>query len=143
MIVVDTNVISELWRIAPDPAVLAWVDAQAIETLYLSAVTVAELRFGIAAMPDGQRQTIYRDRLEQDLLPAFSGRVLPFDLDASGLYAQFMARARGAGKAIGQADGFIAASAAARGFAVATRDTGPFEAAGVTTFNPWVAASSP
>jgi predicted nucleic acid-binding protein len=65
MIVVDTNVISELWRLAPDPRVLAWMDAQAIETLHLSAVTVAELRYGIAAMPEGRRRTIYQERLEQ------------------------------------------------------------------------------
>jgi predicted nucleic acid-binding protein len=140
MIVLDTNVISELWRIAPDPAVLAWVDRQAIETLYLSAVTVAELRFGIATMPAGRRQVLYRDKLENDLLPAFTGRVLPFDLDASRHYAEFKARARADGRAIGQADGFIAACAAARGFGVATRDTEPFEAAGLRTFNPWDAS---
>lgn len=137
MIVLDTNVVSELWKVAPHPAVLAWVDAQAIETLYLTAVTVAELRYGIAAMPEGRRRAIFRERMERELLPAFSGRILPFDLDASGHYAEFMARAKAAGRAIGMADGTIAASAAARGFTVATRDTSPFEAAGVRTLNPW------
>ena len=83
MIVVDTNVISELWRLAPDSRVLAWMDAQAIETLHLSAVTVAELRYGIAAMPEGRRRTIYQERLEHEVLPAFAGRVLAFDLDAA------------------------------------------------------------
>ena len=140
MIVLDTTVLSELWRASPDPSVLAWVDAQAIETLYLTAVTVAELRFGTAMMPPGRRREIFRDRLEREVLPAFTGRVLPFDLDASRHYAAFMARARAAGKAIGMADGSIAAAAAVRGFAVATRDTGPFEAAGVGVVNPWRAA---
>lgn len=59
MIVLDTNVISELWKITPDPNVLSWIDAQMIETLYLSIITVAELRFGLAAMPEGKRRTIY------------------------------------------------------------------------------------
>jgi predicted nucleic acid-binding protein len=116
MIVLDTNVISELWKAAPEPNVLAWIDAQSVETLYLSAVTVAELRFGLAAMPAGKRRSIYQERLEREVLTAFTGRVLPFDLDASQAYAELMARARAAGKAIGKADGYIAASAVARGF---------------------------
>jgi predicted nucleic acid-binding protein len=137
MILLDTNIISELWRAAPDPHLLAWVDAQAIETLHLSAITVAELRFGIAAMPEGRRRTIYRDRLEAEVLPAFAGRVLTFDLDAAHAYADLMARARATGRAIANADGYIAASAAAHGLMVATRDVGPFEAAGLRTVNPW------
>jgi predicted nucleic acid-binding protein len=137
MIVVDTNVISELWKIAPDPHVLAWVDSQLVETLYLSTITVAELRFGVAAMQAGKRRAIYQERLERDVLTAFTGRVLSFDLDAARAYAELMARARKEGKAIGKADGYIAATAAARGFTVATRDASPFEAAGLTVINPW------
>lgn len=140
MIVLDTNVISELWKAAPEPNVLAWIDAQAVETLYLSAVTVAELRFGLAAMPTGKRRSIYQERLEREVLPAFTGRVLPFDLDASQAYAELMVRARAAGKAIGKADGYIAASAAARGFTIATRDTSPFKAAGLNIIDPWEAS---
>jgi toxin FitB len=137
MIVLDTNVISELWKAAPDPNVLAWVDAQMVETLYLSAITVAELRFGLAAMPPGKRRTIYQDRLEAEVLPAFMGRVLAFDLEASKAYADLMAQAKAAGRAIGRADGYIAATAAARGLMVATRDTSPFEVAGLNIINPW------
>ena len=139
MIVIDTNVISELWKVEPDSNVLAWIDAQAIETLYLSAVTVAELRYGLATMPDGKRHTIYRERLEHEVLPAFAGRVLAFDLDASKTYAGLMARARAGGKAIAKADGYIAATAAAHGLMVATRDTSPFEAGGLEVINPWEA----
>jgi hypothetical protein len=139
MIVLDTNVISELWKVAPDPRVRAWMDAQMIETLYLSAVTVAELRFGLAMMPAGKRRSIYQDRLEREVLPAFTGRVLPFDLDASRTYADLMAHAKAAGRAIGMADGYIAATAAARGLTVATRDTSPFDAAGLKIINPWEA----
>jgi len=137
MIVLDTNVISELWKIEPDSNVLAWIDAQMVETLYLSTITIAELRFGLASMPDGKRRRIYQDRLEREVLPAFTGRILSFDLDASQAYAQLMARAKQAGKSIGKADGYIAATAAARGLTVATRDTSPFEAAGINVINPW------
>ncbi|MCA1371507.1 Toxin FitB [Ensifer psoraleae] len=137
MIVLDTNVISELWKAEPDRTVLAWIDAQMIETLYLSAITVAELRFGLAAMPAGKRRTVFQNRLEGEVLPALAGRVLPFDLDASRSYADLMARAKTSGKAIGKADGYIAATAVAHGFIVATRDTSPFEAAGLDIINPW------
>ena len=141
MILIDTNVVSEPWKPAPDARVLAWLDVQAIETLFLSAVTVAELRFGIAAMPEGKRRTVLHTRLEDEVLPLFSGRILPFDLDASKAYATLMAAARGSGKAIGTADGYIAATALAHGFSVATRDVSPFEAAGLKVINPWDVAT--
>lgn len=139
MIVLDTHVISELWKIEPNPNVLAWVDAQMVETLYLSAITVAELRFGLATMPAGKRRTIYQDRLEGEVLPAFTSRILPFDLDASRAYADLMAQAREEGKAIGKADGYIAAIVIARGFAIATRDVAPFQATRLNVINPWEA----
>ena len=139
MILIDTNVISELWKAEPNPGVLAWVDAQTVETLYLSAITVAELRFGLATMPEGKRRTIYQERLENEVLPTFAGRVLPFNLDASQAYADLMARAKVEGKAIGKADGYIAATASACGLMVATRDISPFEAAGLKIVNPWEA----
>ena len=133
MIVLDTNVISELWKVEPNPKVLIWIDAQAVETLYLSAITVAELRYGLATMAEGKHRKIYQERLKYEVLSTFSDRVLPFDLDASEAYADLMARARSGGKAIGKADGYIAATAAAHGLMVATRDTRPFEAAGLNT----------
>ena len=142
MIILDTNLISELWKVDPNPGVLDWIDARAVETLYLSAITVAELRYGLASMTEGKRRTIYRTRLEHEVLPVFSGRVLSFDLDASEAYAGLMARARAraAGKTIGEADGYIAATAATHRLMVATRDTRPFEAAGLNTINPWRAS---
>ncbi|CAK11847.1 type II toxin-antitoxin system VapC family toxin [Rhizobium johnstonii] len=136
MILLDTNVISEPWKPIPDGAVVAWLDAQAIETLFVSAITIAELRFAIAAMPAGKRQTILRDRLEEEVLPHFAERILPFDLAASQFYSELMARARVSGK--GSARGHIAATAVANGLAVATRDTGPFEAVGLKVINPWL-----
>lgn len=137
MIILDTNIISELWKIEPNPNVLAWIDAQAVETLYLSAITVAELRYGLATMPEGKRRSIYQQRLEHEVLPAFAGRVLPFDLEATQAYSELMARAKARGKTISQADGYIAATAGIHGLIVATRDTSPFQAAEVMTINPW------
>jgi predicted nucleic acid-binding protein len=137
MILLDTNVLSEPWKPAPDIAVLTWLDAQAIETLFISVISIAELRFGIASMPSGKRQTILHDRLEGEVLPIFDGRILPFNLGASQFYADLMASSRTSGKAIGKADGYIAATAAENHLAVATRDTSPFEAAGLIVINPW------
>ncbi|MFH7587635.1 type II toxin-antitoxin system VapC family toxin [Oceanimonas smirnovii] len=139
MIVLDTNVVSEPLRQAPEARVIDWIDAQALETLYLSAITVAELRFGMASLPAGKRRDGLQESLEKQILPLFAGRVLPFDMSASKAYGELMAKARAAGLAIGAADGYIAATAAANGMIVATRDVSPFEAAGVDTINPWEA----
>jgi predicted nucleic acid-binding protein len=137
VILLDTNVISEPLKLAGDAGVLAWIDAQAIETLYLSAISLAELRFGIAALPPGKRRDTLHTSLEQRVVPLFAERILPFDTAASDAYAVIRARARALGKAIAAADGYIAATATTHGLVVATRDTGPFEAAGLTVINPW------
>ena len=129
MILLDTNLMSEPPRQTPEPRVIEWIDAQAMETLFLSAITVAELRAGVSLLPAGKRRVGLQENLEK--------RVLPFDLACTQAYAALMAKARGAGLAVATADGYIAAIAAANGFAVATRDTSPFEAAGVTVINPW------
>ncbi|MDD9991557.1 MAG: type II toxin-antitoxin system VapC family toxin [Rhodospirillales bacterium] len=137
MILVDTNVVSEPLRGAPEPRVSAWLDAQALETLYLSAITVAELRFGVQSLPAGRRRDRLHEDLERQILPMFAGRVLAFDLPASQAYAALMAKARSEGRTIPVSDGYIAATAAANGMMVATRDTAPFEAAGLKTVDPW------
>ncbi len=136
MILLDTNVISEPMR-TTESAAVEWIDAQPIETLYLSTITVAELRFGIAVLPAGKRRDALHKRLEDTVLPLFANRILPFDMSASKAFAQLMARARGSGFAIGRADGYIAAIASANEFTVATRDTGPFKAAGLIVIDPW------
>ncbi|MDE0250059.1 MAG: type II toxin-antitoxin system VapC family toxin [Gammaproteobacteria bacterium] len=139
MILVDTNVVSEPLRRTPEPCVADWLYAQALETLYLSAITVAELRFGVQALPDGQRRNRLHEDLEQQVLPMFAGRVLAFDLAASQAYAELMAKAQSAYWTISISDGYIAATAAANAMMVATRDTAPFEAAGLKTVDPWAA----
>ena len=140
MIVLDTNVISELLRKHPKARVVEWVDAQVVQTLYLSAITVAELRFGIASLPVGKRRDELQYSLEKQLLPLFVGQVLSFDISASQAYGEIMAQARAAGLTISTADGCIAATAAANGMKVATRDVSPFAAAGVSVINPWAQA---
>ena len=140
MILLNTNVVSEPLRPAPDAQVIEWIDAQPMETLFLSAITVAELRAGVALLPGGKRRSGLQENLEKRVLPLFAGRVLPFDLACTQAYAALMAKARSAGLAVATADGVVAAIAAANGFAVATRDTRPFDAAGVTVINPWAQA---
>jgi predicted nucleic acid-binding protein len=138
MILLDTNVVSEAMRPSPEPVVRGWLNNQAAESLYLSSVTLAELLFGIACMPSGRRKDAFASTLG-DLLELFGPRILPFDTEAARIYAELRARARASGRAIGPADGYIAAIAAAHSLIVATRDTGPFAAAGLPVINPWQA----
>ena len=137
MILLDTNVISEPMRREPEARVLAWLDRQPSETLFLSAITVAEIRKGIALLPAGKRQTLLAERLDKLLLPMFHGRILPFDIHTTPAYASVIARAAAAGCTIAAADGFIAAIALQHHFSVATRDTRPFQAAELDVINPW------
>jgi toxin FitB len=137
VILLDTNVVSEPLRAAPDARVIEWIDAQPLETLFLSAITVAELRAGVALLPAGRRRTGLHESLERRVLPLFAGRVLAFDLACTQAYAEMIAKARAAGLAIASADGYIAAIAVANGLMVATRDTTPFKAAGTAVIDPW------
>lgn len=136
MIVLDTNVISEAMKQAPNPAVLSWLDSQAAETLFLSSVTLAELLFGLGIMPDGRRKSAQAEILD-GLLELFGERVLPFDARAARHYADLAVRTRLAGRGFPTPDGYIAAIAASHRFSVATRDYSPFEAAGISIVNPW------
>jgi toxin FitB len=138
VILLDTNVVSEPLRPAPDSRVVEWIDAQPLETLFLSAITVAELRAGVALLPAGKRRAGWlAGELGDTVLPLFASRVLPFDLGCTHAYAELMTQARASGLAIASADGYVAAIATANGLAVASRDTGPFEAAGAAVINPW------
>ncbi len=136
MIVLDTNVVSEAMKPEPHPAVRAWLNEQAAETLYLSSITVAELLFGIGALPAGKRKDLPALALD-GLMGLFRDRVLPFDIDAARHYAGLAVAAKSGGRGFPTPDGYIAAIAASRGFMVASRDTAPFEAAGVPVIDPW------
>lgn len=138
MILLDTNVVSEAMKPAPDDAVRAWLDEQAAETLYLSSVTIAELMFGIGALPDGKRKDKLAGALD-GVMELFADRVLPFDVDAARHYADLAIKARAAGRGFPTPDGYIAAIAASKGFVVATRDTSAFDAAGIEVIDPWKA----
>lgn len=136
MILLDTNVISEPLRPAPEPRVVQWIDAQALETLYLSAVTVAELRSCLALLPKGKRRAGLQQNVETRILPLFTGRILPFDLACTQSYADLIAKVRKSGQAIAAADAFIAAIASANGMTIATRDTTPFKTVAIPAINP-------
>lgn len=138
MILLDTNVVSEAIKPEPHPSVRAWLDVQAAETLFLFSITVAELLFGVGAMPDGKRKDLLAVRIDS-LLDQFDRRVLPFDTPAARRYADLAVKARAAGKGFPAPDGTIAAIAAAHGFAVASRDASAFDAAGLTVIDPWTA----
>ncbi len=136
MIILDTNVVSEAMKSSANPAVMAWLNRQAAETLYLSSVTLAELLFGIDCLPEGRRKKALKETLD-GLLDLFGDRILSFDTKSARNYAQLAAKARSAGMGFPLPDGYIAAIAVANGFAVATRDIGPFEAAGIAYIDPW------
>lgn len=137
MIILDTNVVSEPLKPAPDAAVLAWLDAQSPATLCLTGITLAELLAGVSALPAGRRRNKLAQALTEQVLPLFESRVLAFDVQAAHAFARVQAGAQAAGNPIGFADAAIAAIAAARGFALATRNVRDFKGTGVQIIDPW------
>jgi predicted nucleic acid-binding protein len=137
MIILDTNVVSEVMRPAGLPEVRHWLDAQSPQNLYLTATVLSELLVGIELIPDGRRKHGLAGVLREFVEAKIENRVLSFDEVAARAYASIVIRARTLGYSMPVADGQIAAVAAVHAFAVATRDTRPFEAAGVEVLNPW------
>jgi predicted nucleic acid-binding protein len=137
MIILDTNVVSEGMQPQPNPEVMEWIQAQLVETLFLSSITVAELRAGIESSPDGKKKEVLRQKLEEKMLPLFTGRVLSFDYACSSAYAEIYALNRRQGTGVSLQDALVAAIAATNVMAVATRDTRPFLSSGVAVVNPW------
>ena len=138
MVVHDSKGGSEARKPEPGAGVRAWLNDQAAETLDLSIVTLAELLFGIRALPVGKRKEMLAQTLD-GLMGLFRDRVLPFDMDAARHYAELAVTAKVAGRGFPTPDGYIAAIAASRGFIVASRDTAPYAAANVRVINPWQA----
>lgn len=136
MILLDTNVVSEAMRPRPNPNVMQWLNDQVADSVFLSSVTLAELRFGIGVLPGGRRKNQLKTVLS-GLLDLFDERILAFDVQAADRYAAIAVKAREAGRGLSTPDGYIAAIADSRGMSVATRDISPFEAAGVPVINPW------
>ncbi len=137
MILVDTNVISELMKSDRHRDVEDWLDDQAPRHLYASAISLAEIAYGVEKLPDGHRKSWLETAMDRTFLDYFPGRILPFDEHAAKAYGRINAGARATGRSILMAEGQIAAIAFVRGFTVATRDTAPFEAAGLPVINPW------
>jgi predicted nucleic acid-binding protein len=140
VIVLDTNVVSEPMKPNGLPAVRAWLDQQVAETLYLTTTSLSELLLGVEILLDGKRKEGLSTALNELIQRLFESRILPFDQEAARAYAPLVARARAAGKTISVADGQIAAIANQHQFIVATRDVGPFVAAGLSVINPWETA---
>ena len=135
MILLDTNVLSELTRARPAPQVVAWLEENE-PRLALPSITLAELRYGIARLAEGRRKTSL-DRFWNMTRERFVGRIFPFDDRAAKVYGDIAAAAERAGTPINVADGLIAAIALVHGMSIATRDAGDFHAAGAPLVNPW------
>jgi predicted nucleic acid-binding protein len=136
MIILDTNVVSELMRPEPAPQVAAWVRDRDRPELRTTSVTVAEIRYGIARLPDGRRKQALRAAAD-DIFRAFEDQVLPFDAAAAEHYAAIASNRERSGKPISGFDALIAAVCRSRGAALATRDLPDFDGTGVETIDPW------
>lgn len=137
MIVLDTNVVSEIMRPRPELVVLAWVNAQAPGELWLTAVGAAELMFGVARLDDGIRKQQLARTVSAMLETDFAGQVLPFDLAAASVYAQLLAQRERSGQPVAMADAQIASVCLAHGAKLATRNQKHFDGLGLTIINPW------
>ncbi|PZW41951.1 type II toxin-antitoxin system VapC family toxin [Pseudomonas sp. URMO17WK12:I2] len=138
MILLDTNVLSELMKAKPASEVVAWIDQQPAGQLYISAITVAEILYGIARLPDGKRKTSFADLARLMFDEDFAGRILPFDTEAAIHYANLAAASEAQGRVADMADAQIAAIAALYDAPVATRNVRHFDHLGVSVINPWV-----
>jgi predicted nucleic acid-binding protein len=137
MILLDTNVLSELMRPEPDAVVLQWMAAQT-DALYVTALSYAEILFGIDLLPKGRRRQRLGEQAAAMFTEDFAGRILGFDLATAPAYAAIASKRQKTGKQLGPVDGMIAAIAQVNGAAIATRD-GDFSGCGVPLINPWQA----
>ncbi|MFT7649270.1 MAG: putative nucleic acid-binding protein [Candidatus Poriferisodalaceae bacterium] len=137
MILLDTNVISEIVNPSPSPAVISWLNEQDSATLYLSAIVLAEIRYGVEAIPDGKRKQALSVAVDTFVDRAFADRILPFDRKSARLYGTLMADRRRAGQPLSAPDGQIAATASSRDFQLATRNIKDFTNCGLVLVNPF------
>lgn len=138
MIIIDTNVVSELLRPNPDITVETWLGAQDAHDIYLTAISEGELLYGVAVMPEGKRRNALGTAIDGILREEFAGRILPYDSDAAAAFAVIAANRRAAGRPIATADCQIAAIAYTRGATIATRNIPDFEDCQVNLINPWI-----
>ncbi|MGB0513789.1 MAG: type II toxin-antitoxin system VapC family toxin [Wenzhouxiangellaceae bacterium] len=144
MILIDTNVISEFMNASPTDSVRAWLNAQDPVTLYLPAIAIAEISFGLGVLPTGRRRTLLSERFERFIALVFQERILGFDAAATRVYGEIRAHRRAEGRPISNFDAQIAAIARTAGLAVATRNVRDFDDCGVQVLNPFeVQAGAP
>ena len=139
MIILDTNVLSALMQQLPDPQVVAWLDQQAAESVWLTSITVFEARYGLALLSAGQRRTLLQQRLEELLTDDLQNRVLQFDTHAATQAANLAANRKARGHPVDMRDTFVAGIALARRATLATRNTRHFDDISVPVVNPWEA----
>jgi len=137
MVILDTNVISNVLALKPDAAVEVWLKAQPIASIFTTAVTKAEILRGLRILPDGRRRRALEDAIRPIFASEFEGRVLPFDSEAAEAYAELSALRRKIGRPISQSDAQIAAIALSRGASLVTRNAIDFRDIGLTIINPW------
>ncbi len=138
MIIVDTNVISELMKHTPSSAVIAWIDQQNITQLFITTVTIAEVAYGLRVLPEGNRRQLLEKAFNQAVLEAFSHRILPFDEEAAHCYGKIMAQRKKLGRPLSILDGQIASIAYTQGAIIATRNIRDFSDCGLQLVDPFV-----
>ncbi len=144
MIILDTNIISEVMRATPDPAVLGWLATQPLAELATTTINLAEVRYGLARLPFGRRRRDLELKFNGFALRGFANRVLDFDAQAADVYGDLVVAREQEGRRVEGFDGLIAAIAKSRGLPIATRNTGDFEGFGIAVINPWnTAPASP
>ena len=139
MLILDTNLVSELMRVRPEPGVLAWIAAQPMSDMAITVVSMMEIRFGINLLPEGKRRIELDRRFSQLLAQGFEDRVLAFDRSAADACAGIRATRQRTGRPVSTEDAMIAGIAKAHGATVATRDEEGFGGCGVPIINPWPA----
>lgn len=142
MIILDTNVISELTRPSPDPGVISWLDSLPAQETAITAITAAELRYGVRRMPDGRRKLELSAAIDMLITADFRDRVEPFDVLAAEQYADVVTSRERAGRPVSTSDAQIAAICRVLNATLATRNTADFAGTGVHLIDPWQAAQS-
>ena len=137
MIVLDTNVLSELITARPDPEVVSWLETQAMDALFTTAISQGEMLYGACILPAGRHRDTLLHEVEAIFSADMAGRVLPYDSDAAGIHATLAAMRRAWGRPISQPDAMIAGIVASRGAVLATRNVRDFEGCGIDVVDPW------
>ena len=137
MIILDTNVVSEFMTSPPASQVLDWLNTQDVTSLYLTSISIAEIGYGLRAMPEGKRRRLLSERFERFVKEAFIHRIVSFDESAARIYGEVMCERKEIGRPMSNLDGQIAAIARSRGFIVATRNTKDFEHCQIGLINPF------